>query len=268
MRYLLCSLLVCGSLFSESVEHSTFSTIGTVCPKFKTTLSSVVSGRVEVVLVDVGDVVKKGQPLCRLETTLFDIGVAESTIALESARVEVEDAARNYERMKKLFEKPQGESPSISQKRYEDTRLKWELAQIVYKRAEQNRNRAIQNLKDATIKAPYDGVITRRFVHPGESVTVQPSTHLLEMVSCEGSYVEFSIPQLYRSAVAIGSKLSLEVEGGHENSVEGAIALISPDVDEKTRSIKCRGHTEFLAQFQPGSLLRVHVTIGAEHDPL
>lgn len=261
IRILTALVLVCGPLYCENVEHESFSSIGTVCSKYKTTLASVVSGRVDEVYVDVGDVVTKGQPLCRLDTTLFDIAVEESSIAREAARVEFEDASRTYERMKKLFEKPEGESPSISQKRYEDTQTKFELAQIAYHKAEQSSKRAVKNLEDATIKAPYDGVITKRYVHPGESVTVQPTTKLLEILSNDGWYVEFSIPQVYRSSVEIGTTLSFEVEGSRSEKTIGHIELIYPDVDEKTRSIKCRGHSEKLACFQPGALVRVHVQI-------
>jgi membrane fusion protein, multidrug efflux system len=250
-----------------AAEYRSISTVGTVCPQHKSCLGSVVSGRVDSVLVDVGDVVKKGQELIRLDSSFFTIALSEAEASVVAAKVERVDAQRNFERMKKLFNKPEGQSPSISQKRFEDAKTRYDVALIGQKRAEENFKRAQTNLKEATIRAPYDGIITRRFIHPGEAVNAAPVTKLIEMMSIDSLYVEFSIPQLQLSKLHIGSAMMLHIEGAKGEQCAAKIDLIFPDVDEKTRSVKCR---TFLSKddkdFHPGSLVNVTIPLSEVPD--
>jgi hypothetical protein len=71
-----------------------------------------------------------------------------------------------------------------------------------------------------------DGVITKRFVHPGESVSVTPVMKLIEVLSINKPYVEFSVPQHYLKAIHAGSEISLRLEEVLEEEV-----LAEPVVD-------------------------------------
>ena len=245
---------------SEGVEHQHLYTIGTVCARHKSTLGSVVSGRVEEVLVEVGDKVEKGQALLRLDPRFFTIALAEAEASVQSAKVELEDATRNYERMKKLFEKPSGPSPVISQKRLEDSEARYNQARAGLARAEEMCKRAQQQLNEATVVAPYSGVITKRYVHPGEPVNATPVTKLLEMVSIDAPYVEFSVPQVQGADVRVGTVVTVRVEGKQNQELTAPIELMCPDVDEKTRSTKCRASLPS-GKLQPGALVRVVVSL-------
>ena len=259
MKKILVLLFVFHS-FVGAVEHRSMSTVGTIYPQYKTALGSIVSGRVEEVLVDVGDPIKKGQELIRLDPTFFTIAVNEAEEAVASAKVELEDAQRNFERMKKLFEKPAGQTPSISQKRFEDAKTRFDQAVVNELRSEENLKRARNNLKEATIRAPYDGVVTRRLVHPGEPVNATPVTKLLEIISVDRLYVEFSLPQIELSRLQVGSPILLDIEGASHGKLTATIDLISPDIDDKSRSMKCRTYLDNRnSLFHPGSLVRVTV---------
>jgi membrane fusion protein (multidrug efflux system) len=247
---------------SKVIEQHAISTVGTVYPLHKSTLGSVVSGRVDEVFVEVGDNVTRGQPLLTLDKSFFVIAVAEARAAVGSAQVELEDADRNYERMKKLFEKPEGQAPSISQKRFEDAQTRYQQAVVGLQKAEETLKRAQTNINETTIKAPYDGVITKRFVHPGEPVNVTPVTKLIEMLSIDDLYVEFSIPQLHMSHLMVGTPVVLDIEGASCDKVQTTINRIYPDIDEKTRSMKCRSIIKNSERkFHPGALVRVVIEL-------
>lgn len=246
----------------EEVAHRTLTAIGTLTPLFKSTLGSVVSGRVEAVYVEVGDSVTKGQPLLVLDQAFFEIAVAEAKVALESAKIEGEDAERNFERMKKLFEKPEGQMPSISQKRFEDAKTHLEQAQAGLERAAESLKKAKKNLTEATIKAPYDGVITKRLVHPGEPINATPVTKLLEIVSIDSLYIEFSLPQVYTTFVRKGTPVHVTIEGTEMKEGRAVIDSIFPDIDEKTRSIRCRATIPNPSRMlHPGALVRLLIPI-------
>ena len=265
MKKLLLVLVLSSLCRAEGIEQQHLYTIGTVCARQKTTLGSVLSGRVDEVLVDVGDVVEKGQPLLRLDTKLLSIALAEAGACLQSAKVDFADALRNYERMKNLFEKPSGPSPVISQKRLEDAEVRCSQARTALTRADEAHKRAKQQLVEATISAPYAGVITKRYVHPGEPVTAAPVIKLIEMVSVEAPYVEFSIPQMQGTHVRVGTVVSVRIEGKADADLAAPVELMYPDVDEKTRSTKCRAALP-AGEFSPGALVRVVIPLNGSED--
>ncbi len=257
-------LTVPSSLRAEEgpvVETRTLRAVGTVRPLCKSTLGSVVSGRVDSVFVDVGDVVQKKQPLMQLEQKFFSIAVAEAQAVLRSAHLEYEDAMRDFERMKKLFEKPSGQSPSISQKRFEDAKMRYEQAAVSVQKAQEAAHRAQTNLDESTIYAPYDGVITTRLVHPGDPINAAPVTKVLEMMSIENLYVEFSVPQLHMARLKSGTPVVYSIEG-IASCIPATISRIYPDIEEKTRSIKCRVAIKNKDHaIHPGALVHIEIPL-------
>jgi membrane fusion protein, multidrug efflux system len=234
--------------------------IGTIYPQYKSTIASQVTGRVENVFVQVGDCVKKDQPLAKLDTIFFEIDAAQKEAALQGAKIELEDALLHLNRMKNLWEKPEGESPSVPQKRFDDAKTKYEQGLIAVKLAEENLKRAKVHLDEATIKAPFDGVITKRFVDQGECITASPVTKMLELQHIATVYVEFAIAQIDLGHIQVGSHLLLEVEGANTQEYPAKIDLIYPDIDENTRSIKCRAFiTDESYKLRPGSLVKVQI---------
>jgi membrane fusion protein, multidrug efflux system len=266
-KYFLLTALFGGffcPLNAEQVEHTTYKTIGTIYPQYRSVLGSQVSGYVEEVCVEVGDHVKKGDVLLKLDPTLFSIAVAEANSSCTLARIERQDAEKDFERMKKLFEKPSGESPSISQKRYEDAMSRAEKAKVTLEKAEDFLQRAKRNEEDTKIKAPFDGVITKRFVHPGEPVSVTPVVKLIEVLSINNPYVEFSVPQHYVRAIHVGSEISMRMEGITVEPNSFTIDRTYPDIDEKTRSFKCRATLPETFGKYSGALVEVVISMKGE----
>jgi len=139
-----------------------------------TRLGSQVNGRVREVLVDVGDRVKAGQELLRLDPAFFEIEVALRKADVEAARVMKADAELNFGRMKNLWEKPDGKDPSVPRKLFDDARARLETASAGEKQALEALANAEERRKESVIRAPYDGVIARRMVDAGEPVTSAP----------------------------------------------------------------------------------------------
>jgi membrane fusion protein, multidrug efflux system len=240
----------------------TFTTTGTICPLHKTTVGSIVCGRVASVFVDVGARVKKGDPLVALETTFYDIALSQAKCALEVAKLELQDSERNFERMKKLFQKPEGAPPSISQKRFEDATLRYDQAVSNLALAEERLKYAKANLNETIIRAPYSGVISKRYIHPGEPVTSAPVTELLEISSDSSPYAEFNLPQsLFPLPKNIPVSIYLD---GAPSELHATIDLISPEIDAKTRSAICRAYlNDAPFECKPGALVRVELSIDA-----
>jgi len=237
MKKFVCCLLLTWTLnaYAES-----YTTIGSIKASSASRLSSQVSGRVDKILVDIGDPVKRGQPLVELETRYLVIDRDQKLASFESARIDHNDAELNYQRMQKLWHKPEGQAPSISLKRLEEAKSQSEHAASRLKQAAEALKLAELNLEEAQIKAPYDGVITNCFIDSGESILGLSMTPLMEIQAVDPVYLEFSIPQGQLNLIEEGTPIDFAVEGLKEDHFQAHIDKIYPNLDESTRSVLCR----------------------------
>lgn len=251
LSFLLIQMTIVG------VEEIT--TIGNIQTSSKSLISTQVSGRVEAIFVQIGDKVKKAQPLVQLDKRIFEIEMAQKKAALEIALVDLSDAEKNFLRMQKLWEK---EEPSISLKRFEDAKTKYEQATFGVNQAQENFNKAKLYLEESTIVSPYDGVITKKMVDVGESITNQPVTNILEIQTLHPLFLEFSIPQIYSHQLKEGTPIHFIIEGVELNNQMAKIDMFYPTLDENTRSLRCRAilNNED-CKIKPGSLARVKINI-------
>lgn len=276
--------------------------VGTLRARQTTRVGAEVAGEVEAVLVDVGARVKKDQPLVRLDATFFEIeagqrraeveaakarlasaeqGIQTAAADVEHAQAALADAALELERMRALWEKPEGQAPSIPKSRYDDAvfghreadarlrsaesrtgeaRARRAEAQVGVQLATEALRWAEERLRRTVVTAPYDGVVTARLVDPGEPVTATPVTHLLEVQETGVLYLEFSLPQELFAAVREGAPVRFDVEGVEDAAEATEVALVFPTIDPATRSFRCRAVLEGRPRYSPGMLARVRVT--------
>lgn len=247
--------------------------MGEFVARRKTTVGPQVSGRVVEVLVDVGGQVEEDQPLVKIDPTFRRIALAQREADVEAARVGLEDAERNFERMRNLWEKPGSEEPSIPKKAYDEAKTRRDDTRARLKQAEEALRYAATELAECTVLAPFDGVITRRLVDEGEPVHAVPVTHLLEVAEVDPIELEFSLPQRMLARIGPGTEVFFRADGsrggdgaprdgsGAEDGAErGTISTVFPTVDEATRTFRCRVLVENAPpRYLPGLLVQVHV---------
>jgi RND family efflux transporter MFP subunit len=89
------------------------------------------------------------------------------------------------------------------------------------------------------IVAPYSGVIVKRYVDCGESVTTMPAVTVAEIIDDSELLMEFSLPQELFGKVNINTEVSLEISGLKEEKM-AKITVASPNIDESTRTFRCQ----------------------------
>ena len=268
-----------------------------------------VAGRVREIFVDVGDRVARGQRMMKLDPTFFEIEVRlrNSEVAAAQAKVEtqrkaistaesdieraaavMEDAALDLTRMKHLWEKPQGQAPSVPRQRYDravfkerqtraahaaatrrvdeaGARLREAEAAVMEKQADLAR--AEEELKETMILAPFDGVVTRRLVDTGERVNATPVTHVLEIKETGVLELVFALPQSFMARVAKGTPVRYLADGVENGEGAGTVAVIHPDLDPKTRSVRYRVTVDnSKGMLRPGLLARVRILLESASD--
>jgi len=234
-------------------------TIGAFRARQAALLGPQVTGRVQEMLVDVGDRVRKDQDVARLDKTSFQIELDQRKADVEAAQVAIAEAELNLARMKNLWEKPDGQAPSVPKKSFDDAVSRHQAALARLKQSAEAVRYAENRVKETVVQAPFDGVVTRRFVDTGESVTSAPVTHILEIQETAVLNLDFSLPQEHLARVREGTRVTFEAEGV-DGKAEGTVALVFPDVDEASRSIRCRVVVpNGTGTYRPGLLVRVRV---------
>ena len=155
---------------------------GTIQPTRSVSIGSELSGTVLRVLVDVNDLVKKGQVLVELDTAKLNDQVARSRAALNAARAQVAQAVAtvsetqgNLGRLEEVARLSGGKVPSKAE--LDSGRATLERAQAEELSARANVVQAQAtvstdetNLSKASIRSPTDGVVLTRTVDPGNAV--------------------------------------------------------------------------------------------------
>ena len=153
--------------------------IGRVVSLKEAKVPAAVMGRVEKVLVEEGDRVKKGQILASIDTErykwLANIASANVNAAkaeLKSAQAETKINLVELERMISLKNSSAFNASKYDKLQNQNIALlaKEEIVEAKLNSAIQEENIAKQNLSRATVKAPFNGIIELKMVELGEAV--------------------------------------------------------------------------------------------------
>lgn len=106
------------------------------------------------------------------------------------------------------------------------------LATIAVRRAEANLAR--QQLADATVVAPFDGLIQQRHVAPGTYVSV--GEPVATLVRIDPVRFRGQVPERFALQLQVGQLVEVKLENEDQPRV-GRIARISPELDQQTRSL-------------------------------
>lgn len=148
--------------------------VGTVEEMSASSLSFQVMGNVQEILVREGQKVHKGQLLALLNR----VTLQDTYDASRASLVQAQDA---YDRMKTLYE-----NKSLPE-------IKWVEVQSKLQQAQSMESIARKNLEDASLYAPFDGVIGKRNVEAGENV--QPGKPVFTLLDVGTVNIKIAVPE-------------------------------------------------------------------------
>jgi len=239
--------LVVGSLvLSAPVLASTSAPfLGVVIPQDSVELSSKFEGRLERLEVNVGDTVRTGDVLARLDVRPLAQELAGARAALQGSRAEEQGAAfalaEAREKKGRHFTPRSLElgvysKEELASLRYQENTA---LARLEAARARTREQAARvkdleQNLTEATLVAPFDGIVATRPVSPGARVAAgQP---LLRLLGTGGWKVRFAVPEEQARQLEPGAPLQLSV-AQRNLALAGHVETIAPEVDAAARMV-------------------------------
>ena len=234
------------------------------------TVSSEIEGRVERVLVDVGDKIAAGQALVKVlpvemelsaeqqrasyQQTRARLGLPEGhedlkdldqAAEVKHAQAALEDAQQKFRRTQSLYE-----DGLISKGSYDEVEAGFKSAKASYDmarqsvenlRAELHQKRASlslaeKKLADTLIRAPFAGQVKERMVTQGQYLKVQ--TPVMAIVNVDPLRVRLKVPEKVSGWIAVGQPVSVTVEAFPGKSFLGKVSRMSPSVDTQTRTLE------------------------------
>jgi RND family efflux transporter MFP subunit len=203
---------------------------GTLEPTNQTPIGSEVGGTVRAIYVEVGDRVKRGQPLASLDLTDFQLTVQQAEAAYHSAVIAFETAEKDYQRFTNL-----NQEGSISPSDYEKAVLGYKAASYNMKQAEAMLGMARNRLNNAVIRAPYDGQVTQRVVNLGSFVDAMTHPVMFVMIESRKLRVTLKLPEARAALLEPGDEIKLFLPSS-QRTFTLPIAVITDSVDPMTHT--------------------------------
>lgn len=172
-------------------------------------LSSPVSGTVQAVNVEVGDLVKKGQVLLTLDSTSLQARVTENRSEITRLNAEAAEAKRDLARVQELHERTVVSTTELDQAKLRQVRGESMLAEA---RARLRQNQ--KALEEAAIRAPFDAVVVIRHAEPGLSVAAGLQPQMLLTVARSGEMIaRMQLAPAQLDKLKTGQAASVSVSG-------------------------------------------------------
>jgi len=178
----------------------------------ETFVSARITGIVEKVDVDRGNVVKKGQPLCTLDSREADADVRQTKEDMELKRAQ-------YERAVSL-----ASSNVFSKSDLDEKKAQYAVAVAAYEKA--------KTLRDYTvIRAPFDGIVTEKLARVGQKVVDIQKDPLFKVTAFEPLLARIYVPEKELLRLHKGDPVEIVPVNFPEARAPGSIDFIGPTVD-------------------------------------
>src|SRR6266480_887010 len=203
-----------------------------------------VTAFVDSIRVDRGSVVKAGQPMAQLAAPEIAAQRAEAQSKLQGAEAKLASDESTYQRLKTASATPgvvAGNDLEVAQRAVEADRARLESV----REGAQAARSALKSVSEMEaylqVRAPFDGVVTERNVHPGALVGPASGSGVgVPIVRVEKTSrlrLLVPVPEKYVAGVTEGANVQFSVPAFPKQAFSGKVARIAHSVDVKTRTM-------------------------------
>ncbi len=202
---------------------------GLVKPVNRIEIKSKASGEIVDLPIEEGQVVRQGDLIARLDQKDEQSSVALAEADLIIAKAELQQAELMFKRRNTLFKKK-----IISEEERDQTSLQRAVAKGKVIQATTTLDRAKDRLKDATVRAPIDGVILQKYVEKGQIISsgvsnVSGGTPIVDLAAMQTVYIEAGIDEIDIGKIEVGQSANVVADAYPDLIFEGKVIRILPE---------------------------------------
>lgn len=228
---------------------------GYVTARREATVSSKVTGKVLEVLVEEGMKVEAGQILARIDASnveknleLAEAQAESARKALDETKANLEQAERELRRISQLASNQVASASELDRAEADAKSLQARLARQVADIAVQEREVALwkQQIEDATIRAPFAGVVTSKNAQPGEMISPISAgggftrTGICTIVDMSSLEIEVDVSESYINRVQPGQAVEARLDSYPDWTIPAKVIAIIPAADRGKATVKVR----------------------------
>lgn len=214
---------------------------GEIGPADQVSVRPEVPGKINLLPVDIGDRVKKDDLLfglddkdLRIELDTRTQEIDSAKLQLEKARLRMNQAERDYQRDKQLFEEK-----LVAEQVFETSKQTWDSAKTDYdlaensvKRAQSNYDLADERLSKTQVLAPFDCTVLTRPVSIGQAVSgsggFNSGTEVMTIANLTDLIIMAHVNQADVTRLKVGMEVNVKIEAISDLEVVGSVERISP----------------------------------------
>lgn len=203
-------------------------------------VTPLVNGRVVSVSAQLGDRVRKGQPIAQV----YSPEVAEARTKYVATKAMLDAHDRELQRTEKLVEIGAASRQELERIHAEHAAQTAEVEsarsrlQLLGANVDGNPASTSQQSATANVPAPIDGVVTERLANVG--LNVDPSTKLFTVVDLSNVWIVADVYERDLRRVREGTRATVTTTAYPDRPLEGRVSFIDPQLNTGTRTAKIR----------------------------
>jgi membrane fusion protein (multidrug efflux system) len=184
-------------------------------------LTPKVGGYVTQVNVTEGQKVAKGDILVKIDDRDYQNALKQSQSDLSALEARNQDAERNFRRLSQLYK--QG---AVSQQQFDTSSANYQEVKSKYEAVNAQVSQAQLNIENTEIKAPFDGIVAKKSVEPGQLAS--PGIPLIGFVDSFERWIIANFKETEIKNVTVGEKAFIEIDAIKNKKFVGIVDSLSP----------------------------------------
>jgi len=199
-----------SSAFTEKLN-----VVGTLKANNKAELGHQTGGIIKEIVKDKGSYVKKDDVIIILDNDVLKAN-------LDAAKAQYDLSEVNFKKQEMIYKDNVSSEFQYLQAKYSRDQAKatYELAMAQY--------------EDSFIKAPFSGIVDRRYYEKGE--LVPPGLSIVSLVEPNNLKIEAGIPERYVGQIKQGTDVMINVKSVTSETIKGKVSFIGASVETNTRT--------------------------------
>lgn len=235
--------------------------MGLIYSKSSPSLAVEVSGRVVEIIADVGDEVKAGDVLAKIDSEKYNLQYSQSKAEIARLSALLVNQELDLQRAEKLFE-----DSLVSEEMMDRTRAEFNALKEQINAADAQLRNANRLIEETNVKAPIDSEVASKYIDAGDYV--QPGMVVYELVDTKNLKVDLSFPEYLSPKLKKGLEVHITSPTNPDEVVVSEIKDIKPNIVVRNKSLTAIINFENPGTWIPGASSRATVVFSKFEDAI